>query len=99
MPALVKGDYPGKHLSRRCPDQRSGRVLLALCAVYPDKISAWHLMGRAGLSWRAEPVWSFVCLCNDFIKINQALFGTGWQAVRSGGTPDDHYWLLPSGDG
>lgn len=80
-------------------ETRSGQVFKALCAVYPGRISAGHLMGRSGLSWRAEPISSFVCLCNDFMNINKAIAPFGWQAMRSDGTPSSEYWLAPMGGG
>lgn len=91
--------YPLPALVTHTTDTRAGSVIKALCAVYPGKISAEHLMARAGLSWRAEPIWSFVSLCNDFIKINEAIEPFGWRAERSGGTPRDNYWLSPLGGG
>jgi hypothetical protein len=57
------------------------------------------LMNRAGLSWRKAPVCSFVSLCISFSKLNQSLSGSGWQAVRTGGTPDDQYSLVQSSGG
>ena len=89
--------YPLPALVTHTTDTRAGSVFKALCAVYPGQISAEHLMARAGLSWRAEPIWSFVSLCNDFIKINEAIEPFGWRAERSGGTPRDNYWLSPIG--
>ncbi|MCZ7488207.1 hypothetical protein [Rhizobium rhizogenes] len=89
--------YPLPSLVTHTTDTRAGSVFKALCAVYPGQISAEHLMARAGLSWRAEPIWSFVSLCNDFIKINEAIEPFGWRAERSGGTPRDNYWLSPIG--
>jgi hypothetical protein len=48
-----------------------------------------------GLSWRAEPIRSFVSLCNDFNKLNRELPLHGWVVTRTGGTPNDHYQLQP----
>jgi hypothetical protein len=76
---------------------RESRIETALLAEYPNRISAKALMNRAGLSWREAPVCSFVSLCISFSKLNQALSGSGFQAMRSGGTPDDQYWLSKDG--
>ncbi|TQN59617.1 hypothetical protein FLX27_22170 [Agrobacterium tumefaciens] len=87
--------YPLPELATHTTETRAGSALKALCAVYPAKISAEHLMEASGLSWRAEPISSFVVLCNDFIRINEAIEPFGWRADRSGGTPRDSYWLSP----
>lgn len=87
--------YPLANVRNALSDTRAGRIVGGLCAVYPGQISALHLMGRAGFSHVSEPVLSFNSFCNDFIKINQELAPFGWQAVRTGGTPDDRYRLAP----
>jgi len=56
-------------------------------------------MIRAGLAYHSDPVSAFVELCNSFIRINQELPRHGWQAVRTGGTPDDLYRLSSPGGG
>lgn len=76
---------------------RASEAFVALCAVYPGSVSAKELMTKSGLSWRAEPIKSFVCLCNDFKRINAAINLYGWQAKRTNGTPDASYWLSPLG--
>lgn len=78
---------------------RESRIEAALRAEYPKSLSAKALMNRAGLSWREAPVCSFVSLCISFSKINQSLRGSGWQAVRTGGTPDDYYQLIHASGG
>lgn len=76
---------------------RAAEAFVALCAVYPGSLSAKQLMTKAGLSWRAEPITSFVSLCHDFTSINAALNLYGWQADRTNGTTDANYWLSPLG--
>ena len=92
LPALTV-----ENLERRSRDTRSGRIVRALCAVYPEQISARQLMIRAGLAYHSDPVSAFVELCNSFIRINQELPRHGWQAVRTGVTPDDLYRLSSPG--
>jgi len=88
---------PLPHLVSHTTETRAGSALRALCAVYPNKLSAEQLMEASGLSWRAEPITSFVAVCNDFNLINEAIEPFGWRADRSGGTPLDCYWLSPIG--
>lgn len=78
---------------------REKLIETALLAEYPNSISAKALMNRAGLSWREAPVCSFVSLCISVSKLNQSLSASGWQAVRTGGTPDDHFQLVQSSGG
>ena len=80
-------------------DSRESRLERALRAEYPHPIPAWQLANLIGLSWQSDPVRAFTLLCISFSKLNQELLGTGWQAVRNGGTPDDHYRLSPVGAG
>jgi hypothetical protein len=79
----------------KAPDERSGRIVSSLCAVYPESISAKQLMIRSGFPFHCEPIQSFISLCISFSQVNQALSRAGWQAERSGGTPEDHYRLEP----
>jgi hypothetical protein len=78
---------------------REHLIFQALRDEYPKSLSAKALMNRAALAWRQEPVPSFVSLCISFNSLNRHLSGTRWQAVRTGGTPDDHYSLSPTGAG
>ncbi|NTG07120.1 hypothetical protein [Rhizobium rhizogenes] len=80
-------------------DSRESRLERALRAEYPLQISAWRLSNLIGLSWQDDPVRSFTLLCVSFHKLNQDLSGTGWQAVRTDGTPDALYSLSPVGGG
>lgn len=75
------------------------RIFKALRDEYPSSLSAAQLMNRSGLSWRSDPVRSFTLLCISFSKLNRELLGTGWQAIRTGGTPDDHYTLQSQSSG
>lgn len=72
---------------------RETLITKALCDEFPNKLSAAQLMNRAGLSWRTDPARSFTLLCISFSSVRHSLSGSGWQAMRSGGTPDDNYWL------
>lgn len=87
------------NLECRVQGQRESRILRTLGAVYPGQISAKLLMIRGGLPFHQSPVSAFVELCNSFIRINQELSVHGWQAVRTGGTPDDLYRLSLSSGG
>ena len=87
------------YLECRVQGQRESRLVRTLGAVYPGHVSAKQLMIRSGLAFHSNPVSAFVELCNSFIRINRDLSRHGWQAIRSGGTPDDQYWLRPSGGG
>ncbi len=78
---------------------RESLMFQALHDAYPKPIDAKQLMNRAGLSWRTDPVRSFTLLCISFSKLNRELLGTGWQAIRTGGTPDDHYTLQSQSSG
>ena len=80
-------------------DSRESRLERALRAEYPHPIPAWQLCNLLGLSWQSDPVRAFTLLCISFHRLNQELLGTGWQAIRTGGTPEDHYRLSPEGDG
>jgi len=91
--------YPPRYLHSVTSEARATRIQRALHDAYPNTVSVKTLMGRAGLSWRASPVSSFVSFCNDFILINQELSHVGWQAERSDGTPDAVCRLSPVGDG
>jgi hypothetical protein len=76
---------------------REAMITKALRDEYPNKLSAMQIMNRAGLSWRTDPARSFTLLCISFSSVRRSLSGSGWQAMRSGGTPDDHYWLSKDG--
>jgi len=80
-------------------DSRESRLERALRAEYPHQIPASQLCNLVGLSWQSDPVRAFTLLCISFYKLNQKLRGTGWQAVRTGPNPDDHYRLSPAGAG
>lgn len=66
-------------------------MFYALHSEHPKSLSAKTLMNRAGLAWRRDPVMSFASLCICFGSLNKRLSGTRWQAIRTGGTPDDLY--------
>jgi hypothetical protein len=78
-------------------DERSSRLLAALYSEFPRMVTAKQLMEHIGLSWRADPVGSFVCFCNDLISVQRAIRPTGWCVERTGGTPDHFYLLSPVG--
>lgn len=94
--ALAKLKPAPWHLSAKIEGDRASEAFWALCAVYPGSLSAKELMTKSDLSWRAEPITTFVSLCNDFILINAALNPFGWRAEKTNGTPDANYWLAPS---
>ncbi|WP_459459076.1 hypothetical protein [Rhizobium sp. No.120] len=71
----------------------------ALRAEYPHFIPASQLCNLIALSWQSDPVRAFTLLCISFSKLNQDLRGSGWQAVRTDGTPEAHYSLSPVGGG
>ncbi|MDO9417002.1 hypothetical protein [Pararhizobium sp.] len=79
-------------------DDRSAKIVHHLCAVYPGAVKARKLMGISGFASHRDPVTPFVEFLNIIIRINQSLSRHGWQAVRTGGTPDDQYRLAPVGD-
>lgn len=81
------------------PIPRESLIFEALRDAFPKPVSAKELMDRAGLAWRSDPVPSFVSLCISISILNRNLSGTPWRAVRTGGTPDDHYSLAPKGAG
>lgn len=80
-------------------DSRESRLHRALRAEYPRFIPASQLCNLIGLSWKSDPVRAFTLLCISFSNLNQALRGSGWQAMRTGGSHDDHYRLSPVGVG
>lgn len=80
-------------------DSRESRLERALRAEYPHQIPASQLCNLIGLSWQSDPVRAFTLLCIAFSNLNQEFLGTGWQAVRTGPNPDDHYRLSPTGAG
>ena len=86
-------------LCRKARERREARIIRALGSAYPKHISAKQLMIRSGFSFHTDPVRSFTLFCISFSKLNQDLLGTGWQAVRTGGNPDDNYWLSQVGAG
>jgi hypothetical protein len=78
-------------------DPVADRVFVELSEFYPKSVSPRQLMNRAGFNFDADPVWCFITLCIAFSRINRALTAHGWQAVRTGGRPDDRYALSPVG--
>ncbi|NTJ46876.1 hypothetical protein G6K93_07590 [Agrobacterium rhizogenes] len=76
-----------------------GAVLDVLNEAYPFWVSGKFLMETVGLLPGADPVSPFVAFLNFIIRINAFLASFGWQAVRTGGTVDDHYRLSPIGAG
>ena len=86
-------------LETKLPDTRGGRIARSLCAVFPNRMAAKHLMLRAGFSYHAEPIHSFVQLCAAYYDINRFLKPLGWQVERTGGTPDAFYQLAACGGG
>lgn len=85
---------PFKHRIETIPGDK-GRMLETLYAAYPNSIPAKQLMIRAGLPFHSDPVSAFVSLCIAFMNINRLISSYGWQATRTGGTPDDRYRLTP----
>lgn len=83
------------NLERRAEDPRGGRIIRTLCAIYPNSISAKQLMIRSGFSFHTDPVGSFISLCNLRILVSRVLSKHGFILERTGGTPDDHYRLMP----
>lgn len=79
-------------------DSRESRLYAALCVEYPYAVDADDLTMQ--ICGDADNFASaFISLCIAFCRLNQVLSGTGWQAFRTGGTPEDTYWLSPIGDG
>lgn len=77
---------------------RENRLYAALLLEYPYAVDADDL--TIAVCGEADDFTSaFISLCIAFSKLNQALSGTGWQAFRTGGTPEDNYWLSPVGEG
>lgn len=76
-------------------DARPAQVVHHLCAIYPGAMTARKLMGISGFASHRDPVTPFVEFINIVNRINRTLAPLGWQAVRTGGTPDDHYRLAP----
>lgn len=64
-----------------------------------EKVPAKHLMIALRYPFHGEPIQAFVSLACAFIAINREIHRYGWQVVRSGGTPNDFYWLEPLGVG
>lgn len=93
------GARPIRYIRDLAQPNRPGMMISALSAAFPNSVSAKDLMSEMGLPWRDQPICSFVSLCTDFKNINRGLRSYGWQAVRTGGTPDDHYRLSPVGGG
>lgn len=80
-------------LCSKTHERREARIIRALGSKYPDSIPAKQLMLRTGFKFHSDPVRAFTLLCISVSSINQALRGTGWQAVRTNGTPDALYAL------
>lgn len=97
--ATSMSEYRIDQLCHRTYERREARIIRALGSAYPKSIPAKKLMAQPGFNYHIDPVSEFIALCISFRKINQALSGTGWQAFRTGGTPEDTYWLSPIGDG
>lgn len=76
-------------------DARPQQVVHHLCTSYPFAMTARKLMGFSGFASHRDPVTPFVEFINIFNRINVALAPLGWQATRTGGTPDDLYRLMP----
>lgn len=83
----------------RFHDEAALRVFGTLRASFPHPIRGSELMRRAGFDSSRNPVTSFVSLIFAFHSLNQALIGTGWQADRTGGRPQDTFRLSPTGRG
>ncbi|HEY0120615.1 MAG TPA: hypothetical protein VGC14_02445 [Rhizobium sp.] len=75
-----------------------GAILAVLRGAYPDWVSAKFVMETVGLLPGADPVSPFIAFLNFIIRINACLASSGFQAVRTGGTVDDHYRLSPVGE-
>jgi hypothetical protein len=72
-----------------------GAILKALYSRYPQSLSAKDLMSRMRLPFESSPVTAFASLCIHFSDIDRLISSYGWQATRTGGTPDDRYRLSP----
>lgn len=76
-------------------DDRAAQIVHHLCEVFPFAFTATKLMGMSGFASHRDPVTPFVEFINTVNRINRELAPYGWQATRTGGTPDDHYRLVP----
>ncbi|MDQ0320016.1 hypothetical protein QO002_002154 [Pararhizobium capsulatum DSM 1112] len=76
-------------------DTKAEQIIELLCAVYPRSFTARKLMGLCGFALDRDPLTPFVEFINLINRINHDLRPLGWQARRTGGTPDDHYRLSP----
>lgn len=76
-------------------DARPSQFVRHLCAGYPYAFSAKKLMGFCGFTSHRGPLTPFVEFINMVNRINRTIAPLGWKVVRTGGTPDDEYWLSP----
>lgn len=83
---------PLTSIKNRIRPNKHGRIVLSLAETNAP-ITAKQLMLRAGMDWHRNPVSAFAALCSRLPQINAVLENIGWQVVRTGGTPDDHWYL------
>lgn len=76
---------------------RDGMVFDALLFAWPEWLTAEFLMRTDGLLPSRFPLTPFVTFLHIIIRINKFLTLFGWQAVRTGGRPEDFYRLSEVG--